>query len=81
MDRRNFLFATAASVSSIELFSNINKPFALELEKQLHKLEGLSLNEGSEQEDFWSWIRQSYTTSPNIINLNNGGVSPQPKVV
>jgi len=81
MDRRNFLFATAASVSSIELFSNINKPFALELEKQLHKLEGLSLNEGSEREDFWSWIRQSYTTSPNIINLNNGGVSPQPKVV
>ena len=81
MDRRNFLFATAASVSSIELFSNINEPFALELEKQLHKLEGLSLNEGSEQEDFWSWIRQSYTTSPNIINLNNGGVSPQPKVV
>ena len=31
--------------------------------------------------DFWAWIRQAYTTSPNIINLNNGGVSPQPKTV
>ncbi|MEO0330133.1 MAG: aminotransferase class V-fold PLP-dependent enzyme [Bacteroidota bacterium] len=26
-------------------------------------------------------MQQAYTVSPNIINLNNGGVSPQPKVV
>lgn len=32
-------------------------------------------------EDFWGWVQQSYTESPSIINLNNGGVSPQPKVV
>ena len=32
-------------------------------------------------EDFWAWIREAYTVSPNIINLNNGGVAPQPKVV
>jgi len=32
-------------------------------------------------EDFWAWVQESYTVSPNIINLNNGGVSPQPKVV
>ncbi|MBL7898211.1 MAG: aminotransferase class V-fold PLP-dependent enzyme [Crocinitomicaceae bacterium] len=31
--------------------------------------------------DYWEWVRQSYTVSSNIINLNNGGVSPQPKVV
>ena len=31
--------------------------------------------------DFWAWMQQAYTASPNIINLNNGGVSPQPKVV
>ena len=31
--------------------------------------------------DFWMWIQQAYTTNPNIINLNNGGVSPQPKIV
>jgi selenocysteine lyase/cysteine desulfurase len=33
------------------------------------------------ESDFWGWVQQSYTTSPNIMNLNNGGVSPQPKVV
>ena len=37
--------------------------------------------ETGSDEDFWGWVRESYTMSPNIINLNNGGVSPQPKVV
>ena len=26
-------------------------------------------------------MAQAYTVSPNLLNLNNGGVSPQPKVV
>ena len=26
-------------------------------------------------------VRQSFNTSPNVLNLNNGGVSPQPKPV
>jgi len=32
-------------------------------------------------EDFWYQIQQAYTVSPQIINLNNGGVSPAPTVV
>lgn len=35
----------------------------------------------SQGEAFWKKIKQEYTVSPNILNLNNGGVSPQPKVV
>ncbi|MEY3367421.1 MAG: hypothetical protein RI973_576, partial [Bacteroidota bacterium] len=35
----------------------------------------------AQDEDFWQLVRQAYTVSPNIINLNNGGVSPHPKVV
>jgi selenocysteine lyase/cysteine desulfurase len=35
----------------------------------------------AKDDDFWAFMQQAYTTSPNIINLNNGGVSPQPKVV
>ncbi|MBK6820712.1 MAG: aminotransferase class V-fold PLP-dependent enzyme [Bacteroidetes bacterium] len=30
---------------------------------------------------FWHYVQQSYTTSGSIINLNNGGVSPSPKIV
>jgi selenocysteine lyase/cysteine desulfurase len=81
MDRRNFLLATAGSVTALDLFSSIDLPFAKQLDKHLNKLENMSFDAAAENEDFWGWIRQSYTVSPNIINLNNGGVSPQPKIV
>ena len=32
-------------------------------------------------ETFWYQIKQAYTVSSSLLNLNNGGVSPQPKVV
>ncbi len=32
-------------------------------------------------EDFWLNIRHAFTVDRNMINLNNGGVSPSPKVV
>jgi selenocysteine lyase/cysteine desulfurase len=38
-------------------------------------------NSFASDEDLWAWVREAYTVSPNIINLNNGGVAPQPKVV
>lgn len=41
----------------------------------------VDLDESVRDEHFWHQIKQSYTVSPSIINLNNGGVSPQPKVV
>ena len=81
IDRRNFLLATAGSLTALDLFSKIDKGFTKQLEKNLNKLENMSLDASAENEDFWGWVRQSYTVSPNIINLNNGGVSPQAKVV
>lgn len=38
-------------------------------------------NNFTSQENFWYWVKQSFTVSPKILNLNNGGVSPQPKPV
>jgi len=32
-------------------------------------------------EDFWHQIKQAYSVSPTLVNLNNGGVCPQPRVV
>lgn len=34
-----------------------------------------------QEEEFWHLIKQAFTVSPTLLNLNNGGVSPQPKVV
>lgn len=82
MDRRDFFQKGGAfTVGGLAFLSSINKSFAASFEKQLNRLENMSPAAGIADEDFWSWIRESYTVSPNIINLNNGGVSPQPKVV
>ncbi|WP_315816846.1 hypothetical protein [Paraflavitalea speifideaquila] len=27
------------------------------------------------EEDFWYYVQQSYTVSPSLINLNNGGIA------
>ena len=35
----------------------------------------------AEDEDFWFHVRHAFQVDRNVINLNNGGVSPAPKVV
>ena len=81
MDRRRFLFTSAGAAGSLSLLAGVNKVFAAELESQVNRVENMSIDAAAADEDFWGWVRESYTVSPNIINFNNGGVSPQPKVV
>ena len=40
-----------------------------------------SSEELAQDEDFWSEIQRAFTVDRTIINLNNGGVSPSPRVV
>jgi len=75
MQRRKFLSA------GLGFLSFANPSFARAAEKQMARLENYGGGGTPDDEDFWGWIRESYTSSPNIINLNNGGVAPQPKVV
>src|SRR5690606_35822943 len=35
----------------------------------------------AQEEDFWREIRHAFTVDRTLINLNNGGVSPSPRVV
>jgi isopenicillin-N epimerase len=35
----------------------------------------------AEDEDFWREIQQAFTVDRSLINLNNGGVSPSPRIV
>lgn len=81
MDRRNFLLASAGSLTALDFFAALNPDYTRTFEKQLSKLENLSYSESVENDEFWSWVRTNYTASFNLINLNNGGVCPQPKIV
>lgn len=42
---------------------------------------GVPPAEFTQNEDFWSWVRHNFSASSSLINLNNGGVSPHPRVV
>ncbi|MBK8652401.1 MAG: aminotransferase class V-fold PLP-dependent enzyme [Haliscomenobacter sp.] len=79
-DRRNFLrrFTALAGVAAATPFCQ--RP-GKSLLKSFERLQDQSPENTVTDETFWYQIKQAYTVSPNIINLNNGGVSPQPKVV
>lgn len=42
---------------------------------------GRSAEEVASEEEFWLEIQRAFTVDRTIINLNNGGVSPSPRVV
>ena len=73
MDRRRFMLASAGTLGSFSFLSAINKTFAAELESQVNRVENMSVDAAATDEDFWGWVRESFTVSPNMINFNNGG--------
>jgi len=54
---------------------------AAALNEVVKKSKELSADQLATDEDFWYQIQQSFTVSPGLINLNNGGVSPAPRTV
>lgn len=74
--RKSFLYSSAiAGAGYLFLYnSGLRERFA----EQLQRLKNLSPAAAAKDEEFWSFIRSQYTLSDEIINLNNGGVSPQP---
>lgn len=76
--RKTFLKQAAFATAGLSLLDWMEPVQAAAWEKQLTRIEPMSPAAVAEDEDFWNWVREQYTTSPNLVNLNNGGVSPQP---
>ena len=80
-DRRKFLHH-AGLLTATAFFSSLANPaWSRNLERSLRNAEGVAPDQLAAEEDFWYYIQQSFTVSPGLINLNNGGVSPAPKTV
>jgi selenocysteine lyase/cysteine desulfurase len=79
-DRRSFLkmSALAGAFSSNSLFQQAHAADWLAATRTLGHVDATS---AAQNEDYWSVIQRGYSVSPQIINLNNGGVSPSPVVV
>ena len=79
--RRNFLRNIAGTTGAFSFLGWSDPAFAETAMEHHQRFSALGPDKAMNDEDFWNWIRESYTVSPNMINLNNGGVAPQPKVV
>lgn len=79
--RRQFLQQMGATAGAFSVNSLFNQLHAAEISSADQQVRGLAPLEVTTNEDYWSVIQQAYTVSPNLINLNNGGVSPSPRVV
>ena len=80
-NRRSFI-SKASAFSATALLASITQPaWSRNLHKALNAASDIPPNQLASDEDFWYYVQQSYTVSPSLINLNNGGVSPSPKTV
>lgn len=79
--RRQFLQQLGATAGAFSVNSLFNQLYAADITSANHQVRNLTPVTVAANEDYWSVIQQAYTVSPNLINLNNGGVSPAPRVV
>jgi len=70
--------ALAGAFSTNSLFRQVH---AEEMGAASSAVSHLDASAVAQNEDFWSVIQRGYSVSTQIINLNNGGVSPAPVVV
>lgn len=80
-NRRSFL-QTCKALTAGSVLSTLTQPvWSRNLHRALETASGKTPEELASDEDFWSYIQQSYTVSSSILNFNNGGVAPSPKTV
>ena len=80
MNRRNFIGAIglpAVSIAGARLEAATLARFREEIASYP---ESVSPEEAAKDEDFWFKVQQAFTVDRTIVNLNNGGVSPAPRV-
>ncbi len=79
--RRHFLQRLSAWAGLAATVSFWNTAAGRSLHRALRDVQDLTPDETATDETFWYQVKQAYTVSPQLLNLNNGGVSPQPLVV
>ena len=78
LTRRRFLETMLAAGAGIPALKDDGLDRLLGL---VHRADGRLPADVARDEDFWLGIQQAFTLDRTLINLNNGGVSPSPRVV
>jgi selenocysteine lyase/cysteine desulfurase len=81
LDRRQFLFSAGKGIGLAALSSSVVASLFNDVQSATRSVAHLSPEHVATDEDFWFEIQRAFTTGRGIINLNNGGVSPSPRMV
>ncbi|HEX3101697.1 MAG TPA: aminotransferase class V-fold PLP-dependent enzyme, partial [Pyrinomonadaceae bacterium] len=80
-DRRKFLTAAGKGLGLMALTSaTVGSLFENIVAAGKH-IDHLSPVAAAMDEDYWATIQQAFSVTRGIVNLNNGGVSPSPRMV
>ena len=79
--RRTFLKQAASLAGAFSVNSLFSQAHAAEWERAGRFVADMNPEQAAQNEDYWAPIQRSFSVNPNLINLNNGGVSPAPIVV
>src|SRR6188474_1934455 len=79
--RRDFLSLAGKGLGLAALSSATVGSLLRNVEAATKAVAHLTPEEAATDEDYWSTIQNSFSVTRGIINLNNGGVSPSPRIV
>jgi selenocysteine lyase/cysteine desulfurase len=81
MDRRDFIGQVGKGVGLAALTSATVAGLLDDVRAAAAGVAHLTPEQAAADEDFWLAIQQAFTVTRGIVNLNNGGVCPSPRVV
>src|SRR5882724_4338052 len=79
--RRSFLSLAGKGLGLAALSVPTIGALVKEVEAASRSVAHLTPQQAAIDEDYWSVIQNAFTVTRGIINLNNGGVSPSPRIV
>jgi isopenicillin-N epimerase len=79
--RRNFLSLAGKGLGLAALTTPTIGSLLRTIQAATKNVAHLRPEQAAMNEDFWVTIQQAFTVTRGIINLNNGGVSPSPRIV
>ncbi|HTK38357.1 MAG TPA: aminotransferase class V-fold PLP-dependent enzyme [Pyrinomonadaceae bacterium] len=81
VDRRHFLTSAGKGLGLMALSSTTVASLFESVKAAGKSVAHLSPIDAAADEDYWTTIQQAFSVTRGIINLNNGGVSPSPRMV
>jgi selenocysteine lyase/cysteine desulfurase len=80
-DRRRFLSSAGKGIGLAALTCETVASMLKDVNAASRRVAHLTPAEAATDEDFWFEIQRAFSVTRGIVNLNNGGVSPSPRVV